>query len=67
MSSGTTNPNPVKVYRSPLDLAIMIRGNTFLFEYVYGKEVESEKGIALFMAARSSDTGLTSLLSCILL
>ncbi|MEM3466326.1 MAG: hypothetical protein QW566_07650, partial [Candidatus Jordarchaeales archaeon] len=51
MSSGTTNPNPVKIYRSPLDLAIMIRGNTFLFEYVYGKEVENEKGIALFMAA----------------
>jgi phenylacetate-CoA ligase len=51
MSSGTTNPNPVKVYRSPLDLAIMIMGNTYLFEYVYGKEVESEKGVALFMAA----------------
>jgi phenylacetate-CoA ligase len=51
MSSGTTNPNPVKVYRSPLDLAIMITGNTYLFEYVYGKEVEAGKGVALFMAA----------------
>jgi hypothetical protein len=50
-SSGTTNPNPVKVYRSPLDLAIMILGNTYLFEYVYGKEVERERGIALFMAS----------------
>lgn len=51
MSSGTTNPNPVKIYRSPLDLAIMIRGNTYLFEYVYGEELESGKGLALFMAA----------------
>jgi len=51
MSSGTTNPNPVKIYRSPLDLAIMIKGNTHLFEYVYGEELESGKGLALFMAA----------------
>ncbi|MEM2941494.1 MAG: hypothetical protein QW304_08100 [Thermoproteota archaeon] len=51
MSSGTTNPNPVKIYRSPLDLAIMIKGNTYLFEYVYGGELENGKGLALFMAA----------------
>ncbi|MEM2190397.1 MAG: hypothetical protein QW540_03050 [Archaeoglobaceae archaeon] len=35
-SSGTTKSNPVKIYRSPLDLAIMIKANTDLFEYVYG-------------------------------
>ncbi|OYT30061.1 MAG: hypothetical protein B6U94_07240 [Thermofilum sp. ex4484_79] len=51
MSSGTTGRNTVKVYRSPLDLAIMITVNTALFEYVYGGELEENKGIALFMAA----------------
>ncbi|MEM2494722.1 MAG: hypothetical protein QXQ27_05270 [Nitrososphaerota archaeon] len=51
MSSGTTSTNPVKIYRSPLDLAIMIKANTQIFEYVYGEELEVGKGIALFMAA----------------
>ena len=51
MSSGTTNNVPVKIYRSPLDLAIMIKGNTDLFEYVYGDYLEPGKGLALFMAA----------------
>jgi hypothetical protein len=50
-SSGTTGKTPVRVYRSPLDLAIMIVANTQLFEYVYGHELEQSKGIALFMAA----------------
>ncbi|MEM2180067.1 MAG: hypothetical protein QXP32_04520 [Nitrososphaeria archaeon] len=51
MSSGTTNNVPVKIYRSPLDLAIMIKANTDLFEYVYGDYLEPGKGLALFMAA----------------
>ncbi len=50
-SSGTTGKTPVKIYRSPLDLAIMIKANTDLFEYVYGDVLEQGKGIALFMAA----------------
>lgn len=50
-SSGTTGKTPVKIYRSPLDLAIMIKANTELFEYVYGDILESGKGIALFLAA----------------
>ncbi|MDI9644638.1 MAG: hypothetical protein QFX35_05410 [Candidatus Verstraetearchaeota archaeon] len=51
MSSGTTGKDPVKVYRSPLDLAIMIKANTYLFESVYGSALQEGKGIALFMAA----------------
>ncbi|MEM3404421.1 MAG: hypothetical protein QXJ17_07800 [Nitrososphaeria archaeon] len=51
MSSGTTNKNPVKIYRTPIDLAVMIKANTDLFEYVYGDYLEPGKGIALFMAA----------------
>lgn len=51
VSSGTTGKDPVKVYRSPLDLAIMIKANTYLFEHVYGRELEEGKGIALFLAA----------------
>ncbi|MEM0449286.1 MAG: hypothetical protein QW520_05640 [Methanomassiliicoccales archaeon] len=50
-SSGTTGRSPVKLYRSPLDLAIMVKANAFLFEYVYGDVLEEGKGIALFMAA----------------
>ncbi len=50
-SSGTTGKAPVKVYRSPLDLAIMVKANADLFEYVYGHELEQNKGQALFMAA----------------
>ncbi|MEM2906819.1 MAG: hypothetical protein QW739_01905 [Candidatus Odinarchaeota archaeon] len=50
-SSGTTGKTPVKIYRSPIDLAIMIKANTDLFEYVYGDVLEQNKGIALFMAA----------------
>jgi hypothetical protein len=50
-SSGTTGKTPVRIYRSPLDLAIMIKANTALFEYVYGDILEEEKGVALFMAA----------------
>lgn len=51
MSSGTTGKEPVKIYRSPLDLAIMIIANTILFEHIYGDYLEPGKGIALFMAA----------------
>ena len=50
-SSGTTGKTPVKIYRSPIDLAVMIKANTDLFEYVYGDVLEQGKGIALFMAA----------------
>ena len=51
MSSGTTGKAPVKVYRSPLDLAIMVKANADLFEYVYGDYLEPGNGTALFMAA----------------
>ncbi|HUL39392.1 MAG TPA: hypothetical protein VLU38_03785 [Methanomassiliicoccales archaeon] len=50
-SSGTTGRAPVKVYRSPLDLAIMVKANALLFEYVYGDVLDQGRGIALFMAA----------------
>jgi len=50
-SSGTTGKDPVKIYRSPIDLAIMIKANTVLFEHVYGSTLSEGKGIALFMAA----------------
>jgi phenylacetate-CoA ligase len=50
-SSGTSGKEPVKIYRSPLDLAIMIKANTQLFERIYGGVLEEGKGIALFMAA----------------
>ncbi|MBC7127690.1 MAG: hypothetical protein ABC585_01125 [Candidatus Methanosuratincola petrocarbonis] len=50
-SSGTTGKDPVKIYRSPLDLAIMIKANTYLFEHLYGSKLEEGKGIALFLAA----------------
>jgi len=51
MSSGTTGKAPVKVYRSPIDLALMVKANADLFEYVYGSILEEGKGVALFMAA----------------
>ena len=50
-SSGTTGREPVKLYRSPIDLAIMVKANASLFEYVYGDVLEQDQGIALFMAA----------------
>ncbi|MBN1786422.1 MAG: hypothetical protein JW825_05515, partial [Candidatus Methanofastidiosa archaeon] len=50
-SSGTTGKVPVKVYRSPIDLDIMMKANTDLFEYVYGDALDQDKGTALFMAA----------------
>jgi phenylacetate-CoA ligase len=50
-SSGTTGRAPVKLYRSPLDLAVMVKANAALFEYVYGEQLEQGKGLALFMAA----------------
>jgi hypothetical protein len=50
-SSGTSGKDPVKIYRSPLDLAIMIKANTQLFEQIYGGFLEPGKGVALFMAA----------------
>lgn len=51
-SSGTTNNTPVRVYRSRLELAMMTRANTNLFEYVYGSFLEEGKGLALFLAAK---------------
>ncbi|QLH75143.1 MAG: hypothetical protein HPY73_06625 [Methanomassiliicoccales archaeon] len=50
-SSGTTGKDPVRIYRSPLDLALMLKANTDLFEYVYGSTLKDGEGIALFMAA----------------
>jgi hypothetical protein len=50
-SSGTTGRAPVKLYRSPLDLAVMVKANALLFEYVYGDVLDQGKGLALFMAA----------------
>ncbi|MBN1109867.1 MAG: hypothetical protein JXA45_03810 [Methanomassiliicoccales archaeon] len=50
-SSGTTGKDPVRVYRSPVDLAIMLKANTDLFEYVYGDVLKEREGVALFMAA----------------
>jgi len=51
-SSGTTGNTPVRVYRTYLELAVMTRANTLLFEYVYGGELERGRGIALFLAAK---------------
>jgi hypothetical protein len=48
-SSGTTQKEPVRVYRSPIDLEVMTRANTNLFEFVYGDTLQD--GVALFMAA----------------
>jgi len=50
-SSGTTGKDPVRVYRSPVDLAIMLKANTDLFEHVYGDLLKEGEGVALFMAA----------------
>jgi len=50
-SSGTTGKDPVRVYRSPVDLAIMLNANTDLFEHVYGDVLKQGEGVALFMAA----------------
>ncbi|MBC7120623.1 MAG: hypothetical protein H5T33_03465 [Candidatus Methanosuratus sp.] len=50
-SSGTTGKEPVKIYRSQLDLAMMINTNTRLFEHVYGSRLEEGEGIALFLDA----------------
>ena len=48
-SSGTTQKEPVRIYRSPTDLEVMTRANTNLFEFVYGDVLKD--GVALFMAA----------------
>ena len=50
-SSGTTGKDPVRIYRSPLDLALMLKANTDLFEHLYGGDLTDGEGIALFMAA----------------
>jgi hypothetical protein len=50
-SSGTTGKDPVRVYRSPIDLAIMLKANTDLFEFIYGDILQDGEGVALFMAA----------------
>ncbi|MCS7108213.1 MAG: hypothetical protein RMH77_00695 [Sulfolobales archaeon] len=51
-SSGTTSSTPVRVYRSYLELAMMTKANTLLFEYVYGGELKEGRGVALFLAAK---------------
>ena len=51
-SSGTTGKDPVRVYRSPFDLMLMLRANTDLFEHVYGNELKQGQGVALLMAAK---------------
>jgi len=50
-SSGTSGKDPVRVYRSPLELVMMTIANANLFEYVYGRFLEPGKGLALFLAA----------------
>jgi len=50
-SSGTTGKTPVRIYRSPVDLEVMMKANTDLFQYVYGDVLEQGEGTALFMAA----------------
>ena len=50
-SSGTTGKEPVMVYRSPLDLALMQRATTDLFEHVRGNVYAQDKGTVLMMAA----------------
>jgi len=50
-SSGTSGKEPVRIYRSPLELLMMTVANANLFEYVYGRELERGKGLALFLAA----------------
>ncbi len=39
------------MYSSPVDLAIMLKANTDLFEFVYGDVLEDGEGVALFMTA----------------
>lgn len=51
-SSGTTSNIPVRIFRTYLELAMMTKANTLLFEYVYGGQLEQGKGLALFLAAR---------------
>lgn len=51
-SSGTTSSNPVNILRTYLELAMMTKANTLLFEYVYGSELKRGEGIALFLAAK---------------
>jgi len=50
-SSGTSGKDPVKVYRSPLDLAHMQKATTDLFEHVRGCVYQQDKGTVLMMAA----------------
>jgi len=50
-SSGTSGKDPVKVYRSPLDLAHMQKATTDLFEHVRGCVYAQDKGTVLMMAA----------------
>jgi phenylacetate-CoA ligase len=50
-SSGTSGRDPVRVYRSPLELVMMTAANANLFEYVYGRFLEPGRGLALFLAA----------------
>lgn len=58
-SSGTSQKEPVRVYRSPLDLAMMILGNTGVLEYAYGNRFEQGKGIGLFMGPQQLSGQLT--------
>jgi len=58
-SSGTTQREPVRIYRSPLDLAMMVLGNTAVLEYAYGGRFEQGKGIGLFMGPEQLSGKLT--------
>ena len=58
-SSGTTQREPVRVYRSPLDLAMMILGNTSVLEYAYGGHFVQDQGIGLFMGPQQLSGKLT--------
>lgn len=50
-SSGTSGKDPVRIYRSPLELVAMTKANANLFEYVYGDYLKPGQGLALFLAA----------------
>jgi hypothetical protein len=58
-SSGTSQRDPVRVYRSPLDLAMMVLGNTAVLEYVYGGQIERDQGVSLFMGPEQLSGKLT--------
>ncbi|HEY3419710.1 MAG TPA: hypothetical protein VGK23_04080 [Methanomassiliicoccales archaeon] len=58
-SSGTSKREPVKVYRSPLDLAMMVLGNTAVLGYVTDNQFKHGQGIGMFMGPEQLSGKLT--------